>query len=124
VTVKVVDASAVAAVAFLEPEQSIIEPRLAGHELHAPALLRFELAHVCQKKITRHLPSRDHLLQQLEASESMQIYLHEVHHRETVELATRLKLSIYDASYLWLARVLSAELVTLDGKLERAAKLA
>jgi predicted nucleic acid-binding protein len=31
-----------------------------------------------------------------------------------------LKLSLYDASYLWLARALDAELVTLDERLVRA----
>jgi predicted nucleic acid-binding protein len=45
--------------------------------------------------------------------------------RETVDLkaavvlAEQTKLSLYDASYLWLARALDAELVTLDEKLAR-----
>jgi predicted nucleic acid-binding protein len=32
-----------------------------------------------------------------------------------------MKLTAYDASYLWLAKHLNCELVTLDGKLEDAA---
>jgi predicted nucleic acid-binding protein len=37
-----------------------------------------------------------------------------------IVLAERTKLSLYDASYLWLARTLGAELVTLDENLLRA----
>ena len=37
-----------------------------------------------------------------------------------IDLAERTKLSLYDASYLWLAQALDAELVTLDDKLTRA----
>jgi predicted nucleic acid-binding protein len=39
----------------------------------------------------------------------------------TLDLAGRTGLTAYDASYLWLARRLNAELVTLDRQLERAA---
>ncbi len=39
---------------------------------------------------------------------------------EAIALAERARLSLYDASYLWLARVLGAELVTLDDELARA----
>ena len=35
-------------------------------------------------------------------------------------LAEQTKLTLYDASYLWLASALDAELVTLDDKLARA----
>jgi predicted nucleic acid-binding protein len=41
-----------------------------------------------------------------------------------LELAESTGLTAYDASYLWLARELSAELVTLDGQLAKAAALA
>jgi predicted nucleic acid-binding protein len=37
-----------------------------------------------------------------------------------IVLAERTKLSLYDASYLWLARALGAELVTLDDSVARA----
>ena len=39
---------------------------------------------------------------------------------EVLFLAERTSLSVYDASYLWLAQILGAELVTLDRRLERA----
>jgi predicted nucleic acid-binding protein len=44
-----------------------------------------------------------------------------VDHAAVVEIALATRLTAYDASYLWLARELGAELVTLDGALERAA---
>ena len=39
---------------------------------------------------------------------------------EAIALAERTKLTLYDASYLWLARAYVAELVTLDERLARA----
>jgi predicted nucleic acid-binding protein len=44
-----------------------------------------------------------------------------VDHDGTVDLALKTGLTAYDASYLWLARRLGAELVTLDKELGRAA---
>ncbi len=40
----------------------------------------------------------------------------------SVSLADETGLTTYDASYLWLARRLKGELITLDGKMQRAAK--
>ncbi len=39
---------------------------------------------------------------------------------EAIALAARTRLSLYDASYLWLAMALGVELVTLDERLARA----
>jgi predicted nucleic acid-binding protein len=44
----------------------------------------------------------------------------EVDHHAVVELALRTGLTTYDASYLWLARDLAIELVTLDRQLAEA----
>jgi predicted nucleic acid-binding protein len=44
-----------------------------------------------------------------------------VDHVGALELALDSGLTVYDASYLWLARQLGAELVTLDKELGRAA---
>ena len=44
----------------------------------------------------------------------------EVDHAEVVLLAERNEITAYDATYLWLARRLEAELVTLDQRLEDA----
>jgi predicted nucleic acid-binding protein len=45
----------------------------------------------------------------------------EINHLGALQLAARFGLSSYDASYLWLARELNAELVTLHQHLARAA---
>ena len=118
---KVVDASAFAALTFLEPGFTSTRARLEGCALHAPALLRFEMANVCVKKL-RALPlGRDQLLIRYRGSFRIAIREHMVDQRQVVGLAERHKLSAYDASYLWLAKQLNCELVTLDGLLAGAA---
>jgi uncharacterized protein with PIN domain len=51
---KIVDASALAALLFGEPEAEAVAGRLAGARLIAPALLSFELTNVCLIKCRRH----------------------------------------------------------------------
>jgi predicted nucleic acid-binding protein len=118
--VKVVDASAVAALVFGEPEGSEAAARLRGTTLAAPALLPFEVASVCLKKLSRHPEQRELLVAALRLFKRLEIAQHHVDLQETVELAQQAALSVYDASYLWLARHLRAELVTLDARLARA----
>ena len=121
-TAKVVDASALAAIAFEEAEAGEILRRLNGHELHAPALLNFELANTCLKKLKREpAASRETILGQHNYAQHLPVKMHEINFEELVPLAERHKLTAYDASYLWLARSLGAELVTLDDKLQKAA---
>jgi predicted nucleic acid-binding protein len=55
--VKVVDASALGALLFGEPYGAAIAERLQrlrGAELIAPALLPFEVANICVRKMRRH----------------------------------------------------------------------
>jgi predicted nucleic acid-binding protein len=117
---KVVDASAAAAFVFREREGIEIAGRLRGARLVAPALLRFEMASVCLKKMRRDPASRRALLDAFEVFERMQIARIEVDHPAVIELANTAGLSSYDASYLWLAHWLDAELVTLDAQLGAA----
>ena len=56
--VTVVDASAIAAVLFDEPEAAPIAASVSG-KLVAPTLLRYELASICTTKSIRH-PQRAH----------------------------------------------------------------
>lgn len=118
--VKVVDASAIAALIFGEPEAAEIADRLRGCDLVAPALLPFEIASVRLKKLKRHPELEEALLAGHRLFARMKVAQHDVELAETVELARHAGLSAYDASYLWLARHLRAELVTLDAKLARA----
>ena len=50
----------------------------------------------------------------------MEVGLVEVDHGEALALAERTGLTAYNASYLWLARRMTSELVTLDRQLEAA----
>jgi predicted nucleic acid-binding protein len=120
VTDKVVDASAVVALLFNEQTRDAVAADLRGASLHAPSLLEFEVANACLKKI-RALPNEQGPLLQ-----AFSLLSHLAIRREMIDLnaalafAKRTDLSLYDASYLWLAQALDAELVTLDGKLSRA----
>lgn len=119
--VKVVDASALAAVLFNEPEADAIADRLAGARLVAPGLLAFELANVCLMKSRRRPEDRPALLAAFRLRHRLGIDHVAVDHDDALELAVATGLTAYDASYLWLAQDLGAELVTLDRPLARAA---
>jgi len=119
--VKVVDASAAAAILFAEPGGDRVSEVLTGHTLVAPELFRFELANICVTKMRRHKDQRDLLVHQFDAFPTLGILIHSVVARAVVHLADAVGLTAYDASYLWLARHLDAELVTLDRKLAAVA---
>jgi predicted nucleic acid-binding protein len=119
--VKVVDASALAALLFGEPEAEIVAGQLNGARLVAPSLLDFELANVCLMKCRRHPRQREALLAGFQLRGRLGIAEIAVDHLGALELALDSGLTAYDASYLWLARQLGAELVTLDKELGRAA---
>ena len=117
---KVVDASALAALLFGEPEAEAIAGRLDGARLAAPSLLEFELANVCLTKIRRQPSQRDALRAAFRLASRLRVETVAVDHAATVDLAETTGLTAYDASYLWLTRTLDAELVTLDQKLAAA----
>ena len=119
--VRVVDASALAALLFGEPDAERVVGALSSGLLVAPALLEFELANICVVKIRRYPHQRQCLRQALGLRERMAIETVAVPTDEVVTLAEATGLTAYDASYLWLARRLHAELVTLDRKLGEAA---
>ena len=122
--VSVIDCSAIAAIAFGEPDASAIRPQLAGRRLVAPALLAFELAQVCSTKIRGHPQLRDELLDQyIAALDGLPIEFAPVGFEAIPQLAERARLSAYDATYLWLAMAHDAPLVTLDNRLAKAHQL-
>jgi predicted nucleic acid-binding protein len=118
--VKVIDASALGALLFGEPDGAAVAERLRGAGLIAPALLPFEIANICIKKIRRYPDQRDALMVAFGMLEQMEVSIVEVDQGEALALAERSGLTAYDASYLWLARWTRFELVTLDGQLEAA----
>ena len=118
--VKVVDASALAALVFGEPEAEAVAARLEGGRLTAPALLDFELANVCLIKMRRQPGAREALRAAYGLARRLNIETVAVDHAATLDLAETAGLTAYDASYLWLSRELGAELVTLDRALAAA----
>ena len=122
--VKIIDASALGALVFGEPQAAEIAGVLAETPIVAPALLWFELASICLKKIKAHPRRTNQILKAFTLSHRLPIEIIAVEHSEVIGLAGDTGLSTYDASYLWLAHSLGGELVTLDRKmLEIAARL-
>jgi predicted nucleic acid-binding protein len=122
VTDKVVDASAFAAVVFAEPKMAQVETLIFGHRLFAPYFFKSELANVCVKKIRQFPEQRDTILGLFSAAWHTPFNFADIDPVAVLALAERLRLSACDASYLWLAKHLDAELVTLDQDLEKASK--
>jgi predicted nucleic acid-binding protein len=122
VGILVVDASALGALTFGEPQAEEMASRLEGGTMVAPPLLWFELAGICLKKIKAHPRQEEELLRALGLAGRLPIQPVEVNHPEVVRLAWKTGLTTYDASYLWLARRLRGKLVTLDEELQGRAK--
>ncbi len=116
----VVDASALIAVAFDEPDGPAVAQRLEGRPLIAPSLLQYEIANVTLVK-ARGGGDVDALVGQLQRALATDILLFGINPGAVFALAVETGLSAYDAAYLWLAEDQGAELVTLDARLQQAA---
>lgn len=118
----VVDASAFAALVFREPAADVVRDRLEGATVFAPSLLRFELANTAWKKIRQQPEDAAKIIAALAIAldERSELIWQEVDPADTVLLAQATGMTAYDASYLWLAASLGADLVTLDQQLAKA----
>jgi predicted nucleic acid-binding protein len=120
--VKVIDASALAAILFAEPEGGNIIQEIGEDELVGPAvLLPLELANVCLTKIRRHPAQRELLLSNYLMVERMEIRYMDLNVASVLLLAEHRALTTYDAAYLFLSIQLGAALITLDKLLANAA---
>jgi len=119
--VAVVDASALAAILFGEPEAGGVVHQLASKALIAPQLLDFELANACLVKSRRAPEKKEVLFAAFRLRQRLAIEKRAVDHDGVLEVPLQTGLTAYDAAYLWLARQFGAELVTLDRKLAKAA---
>lgn len=115
----VVDASAIAAVLFDEPEAAPVSASVSGR-LVAPGLLRYEVASVCATKLIRYPARAKEVHVRYRLLDQLAIDYAEPDWHLLPALAQRWALSAYDAAYLQLALVLNAPLVTLDARLAAA----
>jgi predicted nucleic acid-binding protein len=119
---KVVDASVMAALAFLESRAEEARDLLRNATLFAPEIFPYELASVALKK-TRNLPSgRFDIASRLRGALSLGVVLLPIPPVGLLQLALETNLTIYDAAYLHAARGLGCALVTFDEKLARHAR--
>lgn len=117
----VIDASASAAVIFVEPESRAVEDAAIGRPLLAPSLLPYEIANIGLKKLRQGQMDAAAATAAVAMYEDADVRLMPVDTDAVFALAAATGLSAYGASYLWLARELNADLLTLDNALAAAA---
>lgn len=118
-SVTVVDASAIAAVLFDEPEAAPVMASV-GSSLLAPGLLRYEMASICATKLRNEPKYAKLTLQRYRLFNGLDIEFAEPDWDTLPLLARQWELSAYDATYLQLALKRKAPLVTLDARLAGA----
>ena len=116
----IVDASAIGAVLFEEPEGEEILAHIKDDTLVAPELIDYELSNIALMKLRRGVASDAAMIAMLGGLKVLNLRRMPVPAIEVLMLARTSGLSTYDAAYLWLAHALDAELVTLDRALARA----
>jgi predicted nucleic acid-binding protein len=89
-----------------------VAARLSGRSLVAPRLMAYELANVAWVKVSRHPDQEVSITRAFERTlaEDFAITWFDVGYADVLRLAVRSKLTAYDASYLWLARHMQADL--------------
>lgn len=97
--------------------------RESSETLHAPSLLRYEIASALTRVVDAGQLAPSDVELAWKATTAVPIRLHELEDGPAaVELARRLgRRSAYDAAYIALAEALEADLWTLDGPLARNA---
>lgn len=119
----VVDASAVAAVLFNEPEAAALVAGV-GSTLIAPTLLRYEVASVCTTKLRRAAGQSAATLARYALLDQLAIEWVDPDWSSLPRLADEWSLSAYDAAYLQIALAHAVPLITLDARLATAHDLA
>ncbi|HZT76621.1 MAG TPA: type II toxin-antitoxin system VapC family toxin [Vicinamibacterales bacterium] len=114
---RVADASAVAAVLFGEEGAAAVTEALRGHTLYVPRILEFEVANAAWKRGRRFPQRMQEFEDALEDLVHWPLQYRPIDRRAVLRTAWATGLTVYDASYLWLARFLGIPLVTLDKKL-------
>jgi predicted nucleic acid-binding protein len=97
--ISVVDASAFGALVFAEPRARDVAETLSETTMVAPALLWFEIASTCLKKIKAHLDLTQQRVEALKMARRLPVEIIDIDHAEVIELAVQTDLTSYDASY-------------------------
>lgn len=118
----VVDASVLAAIVFGEEGGVELGRSIEGAQIYAPTLLRYEMQNVALQKIRRVPQATRPILEALERSarQAPSFVWMDPNPTDVALLAHATGLSAYDASYLWLAGFVGADLVTADRQLAEA----
>lgn len=120
--IRVVDASALAAVLFSEPAADFIVEQMGGATLAAPTIIEYEVGNTCWKKCRRYPEQATGLRAAFKAMREMHLQLHDVDADGVLALAESAGITYYDASYLWLANLLAVPLISLDQRLIAASQ--
>ena len=118
----VVDSSVLAAIVFGEPDGPAWSRRLEGRAVFAPRLLQYELQSVGWKKCRKHPARAGAILSALRLAldPARAITWLDPDPADVVLLAQATGLTAYDASYLCVAAMAGADLVTGDRALAAA----
>lgn len=123
----VVDASFV--LSFLLPDENVegvtsfFKDFIEEHtNALAPHILEFEVMNGLKSAMLRKRISSQNVLNLAKKFEDLSINILAIDVREVLTLSIQKKLSVYDASYAWLAQSRECELMTHDKKLAKIAR--
>lgn len=119
----VIDASAMVGALVDDPADPELLALLADEDLHAPALLDFEVASALRGHLLGGHLDQVRLDEALEDFTALRIERHQMTHALGRVLDLRDNLTVYDAAYVVLAQALDAPLVTFDAKMTEARRL-
>ena len=111
------------AIVFGEPGSLTLAQQLEGRHLLAPTLMPYEVANALWVKARRDLEHQSALFEQFRDFLMVSFETCEIDLEAAASLGLQHGLTVYDASYIWLAIERKAGLVTLDRQMARVASV-